>query len=114
MNLWKSRYRAHGLQKPTFAGLEEYVYTTYLRLYDRLEEGRTLIEPGRFYELKYEDLVRNPVEELRQLYEHLHLGGFEELLPRLQQYLETVAGYETNKYQLTAEQRAEIGRRQRG
>jgi hypothetical protein len=111
VNLWKSLYRAHGLQTPNFAGLEEYVYTTFLRMYDRLEEGRQLIDPRRFYELKYEDLVRDPVEEMRKLYDHLQLGGFEEMLPRLRKYLESVAGYETNRYELTPEQRAEVARR---
>ena len=28
VNLWKSLYRNHGLQTPTFAGLEEYVFET--------------------------------------------------------------------------------------
>ena len=63
-NLWKSLGRTHGLQKSTEAGLEEYVLDTFVRVYDRLEEGKGLIPPGRFYELRYEDLVRNPVEQL--------------------------------------------------
>ena len=41
VNLWKTLYRTHGLQRPTFAGLEELVLTTFTRLYDRLEEGKT-------------------------------------------------------------------------
>ena len=111
VNLWKSLYRTHGLQPPTFAGLEELVYETFVRMYDRLEETRSLVDPAHFYELRYEDLVRDPIEQMRALYEHLNLGGFEHLLPRLQQYLASVAGYETNRYQLTPEQRAEITRR---
>jgi omega-hydroxy-beta-dihydromenaquinone-9 sulfotransferase len=111
VNLWKSLYRTHGLQPPTFAGLEEQVYQTFLRMHDRLEETRGLIDPKRFYELRYEDLVRDPVGQLRALYEHLGLAGFERVLPRLQSYLASVAGYETNRYQLSPEQRAEIARR---
>jgi hypothetical protein len=111
VNLWKSLYRRHGLQKPTFAGLEEYVFTTFNRLYERLEEGRQLIRPSRFYEMRYEDLVRDPVCELRALYTHLELGGFAEFLPRLQNYLADLAGYETNRYELSAATRAEITRR---
>jgi hypothetical protein len=111
VNLWKSLYRTHGLQPPTFAGLEEHVYQTFLRMYERLEQTRGSIDPKRFYELRYEDLVRDPVGQLRALYEHLRLGGFEQLLPRLQNYLASLAGYETNRYQLSDEQRAEIARR---
>jgi hypothetical protein len=111
VNLWKSLYRTHGLQPPTFAGLEEHVYDTFVRLYDRLEQTRGLVDPGRFYELRYEDLIRDPLGQVRALYEHFGLGGFDRVLPRLQRYLASVSGYETNRYQLTPEQRAEVTRR---
>jgi hypothetical protein len=111
VNLWKTLYRTHGLQKPTFAGLEEHVFATGLHLYKRLEEARPLVDPSRFYELRYEDLVRDPLGQLRQLYEHLALGGFDEMQPRLEGYLAGLTGYETNRYQVSAEQQAEIGRR---
>jgi len=111
VNLWKSLYNTHGLQKPTFDGLDEYVYETFNRIYDGLEKGRKLVQPERFYELHYEDLVRDPVGKLKALYEHLELGGFDELLPRLEKHLAQNAGYETNRYDLSPEVRAEITRR---
>lgn len=111
MKLWKSLYRTQGLQQPRFEGLEEHVFTTFLRYHQRLEEGRRLIAPDRFYELRYEDLVRDPVGQMRTLYQHLDLGGFAELLPRLEGYLATLKGYETNRFELSPALRAEIGRR---
>jgi len=111
VNLWKTLYQLHGLQRPTFAGLEEYVFATFLRLYAKLEEGRRLVDPGRFYEIRYEALVRDPVGQMRELYEHFHLGGFEAFLPRLERYLAAIKGYETNRYALPPEKRAEITRR---
>jgi hypothetical protein len=111
VNMWKSLYRTHGLQRPTFSGLEEHVYTTYLRLYESLERGRRLVPPSHFYELRYEDLVREPIPQLRALYHHLDLGGFDAFQPRVEQYLAGVRGYETNRYDLAAEQRAQIVRR---
>jgi hypothetical protein len=111
VNLWKSLYETHGLQRPTFAGLEEQVFRTCSHLYDQLEEGKRLVDPRRFHEMRYEDLVRDPAGAMRNLYEHLQLGGFDEVLPRLQSYLETMRDYQTNRYTLTPELRAEIGRR---
>jgi hypothetical protein len=111
VNTWKTLYRLHGLQKPTFAGLEEHVFATGLRLYDKLDQTRALVEPQRFYELRFEDLVRDPLEVMRALYEHLRLGQFDRVRPRLERYLASVAGYETNRYPLTPERRAEISRR---
>lgn len=111
VNLWKSLYRKHGMQKPTFAGLEEYVLTTFSRMYQRLEETRHLVRPERFYELRYEDLVKNPVDEMRRLYDHLQLDGFDVYRPRLEKYLETIKGYETNRYTMTDTQRTEVEKR---
>ncbi len=112
VNLWKSLYRNHGLQTPTFAGLEEHVFETFSRLYAKLEEGERLVAPGRFHELRYEDLIRDPEGQMRLLYDRLGLDGFDAALPRIRQYLQDHAGYQTNRYpSLTPELRAEIGRR---
>jgi hypothetical protein len=112
VNLWKTLYETHGLQKPSFAGLEEHVFRTFTHLYERLEAGKRLIRPGHFHELRYEDLTADPLGQMRQLYDALGLGGFEKVRPRLQQYLAGHAGYKTNRYpQLDAALRAEIGRR---
>jgi omega-hydroxy-beta-dihydromenaquinone-9 sulfotransferase len=112
VNLWKSLYQTQSLQAPTFAGLEEYVFRTFTHLHERLEQKRTLIPPGRFHELRYEDLIADPVGQMRRLYDGLELGDFDKVLPRLQGYLQEHAGYETNRYpKLSPELRAEIGRR---
>jgi hypothetical protein len=111
VHLWRSLYEAHGLQRPTFEGLEEYVFGTFTHLYARLEATRGLVPAAQFYELRYEDLVRDPAGQVRALYAHLELGGFDAVLPRLQKYLAGVADYRTNRYELSPELRAEVSRR---
>ena len=111
VNLWKSLYRTHGLQRPTFAGLEEQVFATFERLYSRLEEEKRLIPVSQYHELRYEELVGDPVGQMRALYAHLEIDGFEAVLPRLREYLAKTEGYETNRYVLTPDQRSQIARR---
>ncbi len=112
VNLWKSLYRNHGLQTPTFAGLEEHVFETFNRLYTKLEEGKRLVAPNRFHELRYEDLTHDPEGQMRLLYDRLGLGEFDAALPRIRQYLQDHAGYQTNRYpSLAPELRKEIARR---
>jgi hypothetical protein len=112
VNMWKAMYLWHGLQRPTFAGLEEYVFRTFTHLYARLEQSKPLLAANRFHELRYEDLIADPVGQMRLLYERLELGGFDALLPRLKNYLDANAGYKANRYpDLAPELRAEIERR---
>jgi hypothetical protein len=111
VNLWRTLYKTQGLQTPTYDGLEEMVLSTFVRMHQKLEEGKTALRPGQFYELKYEDLVENPVGEVKKIYDYFQLPGFDACLPRLQGYLTTVKSYETNKYHLSEEQRVLIARR---
>ncbi len=112
VNLWKALYTAHGLQQPTFAGLEEMVFHNFAHLYERLEKSKHLLAPNRFHELRYEDLLADPIGQMRSLYERLELDGFEELLPRLKTFVDASTSYKTNRYpNLAPALRQEIERR---
>ena len=111
VRLWKSLYAAHGYQKPTYEGLEEQVFETFSRMHARLEATRGLIDPSRFHELRYEDLVRDSVGQMRAIYQQLSLGDFAAVEPAVQAYATSHAAYQTNRYQVTPELRREIARR---
>lgn len=114
VKLWQALYRTHGLQVPTFHGLEEYVFSTFDHVYERIEGGKKLVPAGNFHELKYEDFVRQPVAELEAMYAALGLGGFDEVRPRFEAYWQSQASYQTNRYPpLDPTLRDEIGRRWR-
>ena len=49
--------------------------------------------------------------QLEQVYRVLELGDFARTRPRVEEYLASVKNYETNKYELTAEERSEVTRR---
>lgn len=111
VNLWKTLYRKHGLQPPRYEGLEEHVFETFERMYRKFEADRGLIPADRFCEIRYEDLVKDPVGNVRAIYEKLKLGKFEAVLPALEEYVASTAGYKTNKYDLSPELREQIAER---
>lgn len=111
IKLWRSLYLDHGLQKPTFEGLEDYVFDNFTHLYKKLEEVRPLLDSSRFYELRYEDLVRDPVGQLRGIYSNLGLGEFERVLPKVEQYVRQTRDYKPNRYELNPDLRHLITRR---
>ena len=104
MKLWRTLYEAHGLQTPTCAGLDEYVLDTFAQMHQQLEATRHLVPAGRLVDVRYEDLVQNPIGQMRRIYEQLQLGDIETVLPAWEEYFRSSAGYQTNQHRLTDEQ----------
>lgn len=111
VHLWKRLYETHGLQVPNYAGIEEYVLRTFVRIRRRFEQDRELIPPGRLYEVRYEDLVQDPLARLSEIYQRLELGDFATVRPQVERFLADSADYKTNRYSLTEEQRRTIAER---
>jgi hypothetical protein len=78
---------------------DDTIIPVYTEMYDAYFEERGLIPQGRLCEVSYEDLEREPVGVVRSIYESLGLSGFEDLRPRLEGYLGTVADYRKNRHE---------------
>jgi omega-hydroxy-beta-dihydromenaquinone-9 sulfotransferase len=113
VRLWRSLYAAYGYQKPRYEGLEEFVLATFARMHDRLEATRGLVSSGALIDVRYEDLVRAPVQTVRRLYQDLSLGDFEVAEPAIGQYFADRAGYQPNRHDVEPHWKDEIRRRWR-
>jgi omega-hydroxy-beta-dihydromenaquinone-9 sulfotransferase len=111
LNLWRFLYGAHGLQKPAWEQLPEFILDTFVRMNLRFEEGKRLIPPGRLHELRYEELVRDPVGQVEAIYRALGLGDFAPARPHVEAYLAGVKGYEANRHVLTPAERRAVSER---
>lgn len=109
--LWKSLWEGQGLQVPDLSQLDEYVFSNFNRMYAAYNRDQHLIPPDQFSEVKYEELVADPVSELRRIYEELNLGGWEELQPALNEHLEGFGDYQTNRFRMDAELQQKINAR---
>jgi omega-hydroxy-beta-dihydromenaquinone-9 sulfotransferase len=86
------------LQRPDSTGMDDRILRRYNLLFDAFFAERHLIPSGRFHELAFADLERDPVGELQKLYEALNLPGFERFRPKLSAYVESLAGYRKNSF----------------
>ncbi len=109
--LWVSLDSAQGFQHPHYKNLDEYVFHAFERMYRGFNRQRTAIPANQLCELKYEDLVRDPMTQLRRIYEQLELGDFDAVAPQMQAYVGGQKDYKTNKHELEPELRSEIRRR---
>jgi hypothetical protein len=86
------------LQTPDLPGIDDRILRRYNVLYDAYFAERSLIPPGRFHEVAFDDLERDPMGAMQTLYEKLSLPGFEKFRPTLQQYVNSLADYRKNEF----------------
>ncbi|MEM9646300.1 MAG: sulfotransferase [Planctomycetota bacterium] len=104
--LWRSLEHAQALQSSNTdsdaeSRLGEYVLQCFEKMYSAFHEARKNVPEHRLLDLRYEDLIADPVESLRKIYEHLRLADFESVEPDIRQWVETQhRDYQTNRHQL--------------
>lgn len=86
------------LQKPALEGIDDRIIRRYTALYDAYFQERPLIPEGRFHEVRFEDLERDPMGEMQILYERLNLPGFVTFRPKLQGYVDSLKDYRKNRF----------------
>lgn len=89
---------ANHLTRPTRIDPAEGIFRRFRLMYDAYFEERRLIPPGQLCEIAFTDLEKDPVGQVRMIYEKLSLGGFDAVEPELRRYLPTVADYRKNEY----------------
>jgi hypothetical protein len=70
----------------------------YKEFHEAFFAERRLIPAGRYHEMAFEELEKDPVGQMRIAYGSLGLPSFAETEPGLRAYVESVAGYRKNAY----------------
>lgn len=97
------------LQRPDLASISDGILRRYVTMYDAYFAERTLIPAGQLHELHFEDLRRDPLGQMRELYAALHLPGFASAEPGLRAYVDGLGVYQQNNYAgLPDEDRAQV------
>jgi hypothetical protein len=88
----------HRVQRPRVDDLDDWILRQYRAMYDAFFEERGLIPAGQFREVAFEELEKDPVVQVRRVYEALNLPAFGEGEPALRNYVDSVAGYQKNDF----------------
>ncbi len=113
MRLWRSLHDVQGLQVDRGETLEPYVFAAFEEMYAAFERDRAALPAGRLHEIRYEDLVADPVGALAESYERLGLGDFERVRGPLEKHAQSMKRYRTNTYNHDPRIVAEVARRWR-
>jgi hypothetical protein len=108
LHLWKVLYSGQALQIPDFVDLENDIFNTYAHVFRRLGETRSRLPVSQFCEVRFEDVLAQPIQNLRRIYQQLHLGDMEVMRPKLERYLADTAEYRPRRWELPPEMRNRI------
>jgi len=98
IKLWKSLSSVHGYGTPMRETLVDDVLSLFQRMDERFEQTRGLVPDQRLIVLRYEDFIRDPVAELRRIYEQFNLGDFTAAESRLREAVASKADYKPNRH----------------
>jgi hypothetical protein len=98
IRLWRSLDEVQGLQVDSGESLERYVFACFEEMYTAFERDRVALGPDRLHEVKYEDLVADPVAVLEAAYDRLGLEGFTAARPAVEAQAHAMKRYRTNTY----------------
>jgi hypothetical protein len=104
-------YEMFAFQRPDLDRLHGRILRDYEVMYNAFFGEKGLIPAGRFAEVAFEDLEKDPVGQVRRLYEELALPDFAAARPALEAYVASLAGYKKTEHaELPAEVRADVAR----
>ncbi|WP_339731399.1 sulfotransferase [uncultured Gimesia sp.] len=108
LHLRRTMFGDNGFAPLDMEKLEEDMSNIYLNHLEVYGRDRETVPEGQLHEVRFEDLEADPVSELRKVYEHLNLDGFDDLEKNIQPYLKDQKSYKKNKYEMDAAQEKKI------
>jgi hypothetical protein len=109
LRLWHSLDSSQGLQKPAPESTRRYVLDCLEKMYAAFHRDRQRIPEQDLIDIRYEDLVADPLDTLRRAYAQLDLGNFQRVEPTLRRWVEEHhRGYQPNQHHLPAEDETTI------
>lgn len=91
------------LQDYGHVDIDRAVLEVFPKLMERLAADVPTLMPGRYVELRYEDLEARPLEQIERAYAELDLDGFPAARPAFETYLASIRAYEKNNFGLPAD-----------
>ena len=98
VRMWQRMADSLALQVPKDRPLEDRMLDNFERMYRDFNRHRSVISDTHYHELRYEDLVADPLGQLEAIYCQLDLGDFHQARSSVSEYLVATESYQTNEY----------------
>ena len=91
------------LQNASQEDIEHQVIQNYIRLLNSYFDQKEQIPNDNLVEIKYEDLISDPLGQVKHIYSTLKIPGFKYAEPEMRTYLDNQSEYKTNVYAIDDE-----------
>lgn len=85
---------------PKWIEFERAMVDVYQRMYNNYFEEMELIPDGNHADIRYEDLIKQPMQELERLYSNLDLDGFSATKTKFREYVDSQKDIHLFKYDI--------------
>ena len=100
------------LQVPN-EGHEDFIIELYEKMFSKFVKERNLIPAGNLVEVKYEELVADPISTIKVIYQKLGLPGFRATKTAMTAYVDSQKSYQKNSHKLDEKTKRKIADRWR-
>ena len=110
MRTWKLLDKLQGFQVPRYddASLKNYIFECQDLMYSAYALQRTGIPANQLIEVRFEDLVTQPIEQMQRVYHQLELEQFANVQPAIESYFVNKKDHQKNTLTLDESVRIEI------
>ncbi len=98
LKMRKNVLHQYALQNTTEQEIDKHIIKNYTQLIDEYFKQKNNIPKNHLIEISYEEMVKNPIKTLDQIYTKFNLEGYNKAKPYFERYLKENKGYKTNKY----------------
>lgn len=98
LHLFREVLKTVTLQDISDARIQEYVLDFYPRMMQAYWDQRDAIPAGNHAEVRYDDLVADPLAELERIYGELGLPGWSAAIPHMEHFLGKRSEFKENEY----------------
>lgn len=113
LRLWRALDQLMGFQLPRYddTELKNYIFECQDLMYSAYHQQRSSIPPENLIEIRFEDLVAEPLSEMQRVYEHLRLGEYQQIEPEIKSYFDRKKSHQRNKFSIDDGLRMEVDAR---
>jgi len=98
LHLYREVFKVTALQRISDEQIQRYVLDLYPRVMNAYWEQRAELPENDHVEVRYEDFIQSPMQEIERMYRVLGLGGFESARLPMERFLGSRTQFRPNEY----------------